>query len=407
MQTNLKWGTAAMTSSYLPLIVRNILRNRRRSAFTVASVAVSICLVGLLFALTRALFFGGDSTPGQAKRVVVHDKIALTQDLPVGYEEVIEKISGIRAVTSLRWFGGTYKDRRDPRNRFAQFAIEPKTLFDVHPEYQISQTEKDQFMAQKTACVASRPLAEKLGWKPGERITVVGGMLPAALELTLAGIFDPPRDDTSSVIYFNRDYLRDSLPPGDPRRDMVQQFYVEADTKDAVPDIAQRIDDAFAESPYPTKSEPEQAFMLSFVSFLGNLKLFLSAICGAVTFTLLLITTNMLSISVRERTREVGILKTLGFSDGEILGMVVGEATLIASLGGVLGCGLSAALSAALASAMRSAPGFVSVVSGLGVSPIVAVLTISLAVLIGFVSSIAPGVYAARTSIVQALQYNG
>jgi putative ABC transport system permease protein len=407
MQANWKWGIAAMTSSYLSLILRNSLRNRRRSAFTVASVAVSICLVGLLFALTRALFFGGDSTPGQAKRVVVHHKIALTQDLPVGYEQTIAKIPGVRAVTSLRWFGGTYKDPRDPKNRFAQFAIEPRTLFDVHTEYQISQTEKDQFVEQKTACVASRPLAEKLGWKPGERITLVGGMLRATLELTLAGIFDPPRNDTSSVIYFNRDYLRDSLPPGDPHHDMVQQFYVEADNTGAVPEISQLIDNAFAESPYPTKSEPEQAFMLSFVSFLGNLKLFLSAICGAVTFTLLLITTNMLSMSVRERTREVGILKTLGFSDGEILSMVVGEATLIASLGGLIGCGLAAGLSAALASAMRSATGFVSVVGGLGVSPLVAMLTISLAILIGFVSSIAPGVYAARISIVQALEYNG
>lgn len=396
-----------MISSSLPLIVRNILRNRRRTAFTVASIAVSICLVGLLIALTRALFFGGESTPGQAKRVVVHHKIALTQDLPVGYEPAIKKIPGVHAVSSLRWFGGTYKDPRDPKNRFAQFAIEPEALFDVYPEYGISQAEKDRFVAQKTACVASRPLAEKLGWKPGERITLVGGMLRVSLELTLAGMFDPPRNDTSSVIYFNRDYLRDSLPSGDPHRDMVQQFYVEAEDKSAVPEISQRIDETFAESAYPVKSEPEHAFMLSFVSFLGNLKLFLSAIAGAVTFTLLLITTNMLSMSVRERTREVGILKTLGFSDGEILNMVVGESTLIASLGGLIGCALSVALSAALASAMRSAPGFVSIVSGLGVSPFVAMLTISLAILIGFLSAIAPGVYAARISIVEALQYNG
>src|SRR5215469_11706816 len=238
MQASLKWGIAAMKSSYLPLIFRNMLRDGRRTAFSMASVAVSICLLGLLLALTRALFFGGDSTPGQAELLVVHHKIALTQDLPLGYEHTIEKIPGVRAVSSLRWFGGTYKDSRDPNNRFAQFAIEPKTLFEVHPEYRISQTEKDQFVAQKTGCVASRPLAEKLGWKLGERITVVGGMLPARLELTLAGIFDPPRGDTSSVMYFNRDYLRDSLPPGDPQRDMVQQFYVVAEAKDAVSDIA-------------------------------------------------------------------------------------------------------------------------------------------------------------------------
>lgn len=393
--------------SYLPLILRNTLRNRRRTGFTVASVAVSICLVGVLFALTRALFFGGESTPGQAKRVVVHHKIALTQDLPIFYEQTIGKIAGVHAVTSLRWFGGTYRDPGDAKNRFAQFGIEPKTLFEVYPEFHMSQKEREAFASQKTACIASRTLAEELGWKPGERITLVGGMLPANLELTLAGIFDPPSSDTSSVLYFNRDYLRDSLPSGDPHRDMVQQFYVEANSHDAISEITQNIDDAFAESPYPTKSEPEQAFMLSFVSFLGNLKLFLAAICGAVTFTLLLITTNMLSMSVRERTREVGILKTLGFSSGEILGMVVGEATLIAGVGGLLGCGLAGGLCAVIASAMRSAPGFVSVIRGLSLSPLVAALTLFLALLIGFVSSIAPGVYAARTSIVETLQYNG
>lgn len=393
--------------SYLPLIVRNTVRNGRRTAFTVASVAVSICLVGVLFALTRALFFGGEATPGQAKRVVVHHKIALTQDLPVADEQTIQKIPGVHAVTSLRWFGGTYKDPGDPKNRFAQFAIEPQTLFEVYPEYQIPPDQKTAFVSQKTACVASRSLADKLGWKPGERITLVGSMVPVALELTLAGVFDPPSVDTSSVLYFNRDYLRDSLPSSDSRRDMVQQFYVEADSKDAVSDITRRIDEAFAESPYPTKSEPEQGFMLSFVSFLGNLKLFLTAICGAVTFTLLLITTNMLSMSVRERTREVGILKTLGFADSEILGMVVGEATLIVLTGGLLGCALAAGLSAAIASAMRSAPGFVSVISSLSLSPLVAALTMFLALLVGFVSSIPPGLYAARTSIVEALQYSG
>lgn len=396
-----------MSSSYFPLIVRNAVRNRRRTAFTVASVAVSICLVGVLFALARALFFGGDTTPGQARRVVVHHKIALTQDLPISYEQTIRKLAGVRAVTSLRWFGGTYKDARDPKNRFAQFAIEPETLFEVYPEFQISQTQREEFQSQKTACVASRALATKLGWKPKERITLAGGLPPATLELTLAGVFDPPASDTSRVLYYHRDYLRDSLPPGNPQRDMVQQFYVEADDKGSVSNIAQQIDEAFAESPYPTKSEPEQAFMLSFVSFLGNLKLFLAAICGAVTFTLLLITTTMLSMSVRERTREVGILKTLGFSPGEILSMVVGEAVLIALAGGLLGCGLAAGLCAAIAGAMRSAPGFVSVVRGLSLSPVITLLTLWLAVVIGLVSSVAPSLYAARISIVQALQYNG
>lgn len=337
-------------------------------------------------------------------RLVVHHKIALTQELPVAYEGKIAKIPGVHAVTSLRWFGGTYKDTRDTRNHFAQFGIDPQTLFEVYPEFRISEGERQAFLSQKTACVASRALAERLGWKPGERITLAGTLLPVNLELALAGIFDDPGN---SVLYFNREYLRDSLPARDPHRDMIQQFYVEADSNDAVSEIARQIDDSFADSPYPTKSEPEQVFMLSFVSFLGNLKLFLAAICGAVTFTILLVSANMLSMSIRERTREVGILKTLGFSSGEILGMVVGEASLIAVAGGVLGCILASGLCAAIGAATKNAPGFASVINGLNLSPLMAALTLSIAFVIGLVSSVVPGLSAARTSILDAIRYNG
>jgi putative ABC transport system permease protein len=390
--------------SYLPLVLRNALRNRRRTALTVASVAVSLCLLGVLLALYRSLFYGGDTTRGQAMRLVVHHKIALTQELPVAYEEKIAQIPGVRALTRLRWFGGTYKDARDTKNQFAQFAIEPQTLFDVYPEFRITDSEKQAFLSQKTACLASRVLAEKLGWKLGERITLVG-VPPVTLELTLAGIFDDPARNT--VLYFNWAYLRDSLPVGDDHRDMAQQFYVETNSKEVVSDVARQIDNTFADSPYPTKSEPEQAFLLSFVSFLGNLKLFLVAICGAVTFTILLISANMLSMSVRERTREVGILKTLGFSSGEILGMVVGEASLIAVAGGLLGCLLASSLCAAIAAAVNSAPGFVSAIKGLSLSPLTAVLTLSIALLIGVASSVVPGLNASRISILDALRYNG
>ena len=192
-------------------------------------------------------------------RLVVHHKIALTQDLPVAYEEKIAQIPSVRAVTRLRWFGGTYKDARDTKNQFAQFAIEPQTLFDVYPEFRITESEKQAFLSQKTACVASRALAEKLRWKLGERITLVG-VPPVTLELTLAGIFDDPARNT--VLYFNWAYLRDSLPAGDDHRDMAQQFYVEASNKDVVSDVARQIDEAFADSPFPTKSEPEQAFFM-------------------------------------------------------------------------------------------------------------------------------------------------
>lgn len=394
-----------MRFSGLSLIVRNALRNRTRNALTVASVAVSLCLVGVLFALSRALFFGSDATPGQARRLVVHHRIALTQDLPLAHEQAIRRIAGVRAVTRLRWFGGSYRDGGDPGNRFAQFAIEPETLFAVYPEFQISEEGRRAFASQKTACVASRSLADRLGWKISERILLVGTMLPVNLELTLAGTFDTPTPN--EVLYFNGDYLRDSLPAGDSARDTVQQFYVEAADPDAVSGIARHIDATFDNSAYPTRSEPEQAFMLGFVAFLGNLKLFLAALCAAVLFTMLLISANLLSMSVRERTREIGILKSLGFADGDVLAMVVGEAILIACAGGVLGCGAAAALCAGIQAAMKNAPGFVSVIAGVSLSPALAAATFSTAVAIGAIGAVVPALYAARTSILDALGYTG
>ena len=235
---------------------------------------------------------------------MVHHKVSLTQDLPLSYEKKIATIPGVKDVTSLRWFGGTYKDARDPRNNFAQFGIEPAHLFNVYPEFSMPQNEIAAFEQQKTACITSRALAIKLGWKIGERINLVGTMMPMTLDLTLVGIFDDPGD--TEVLYFNHDYLQDSLSASDPRHDMVQQYYVETDSNNDVASVASAIDAAFAESPAPTRTESEHAFMLSFVSFVGNVKLFLLAIGGAVTFTILLVSANTISMSVRERIREVG-----------------------------------------------------------------------------------------------------
>jgi putative ABC transport system permease protein len=364
--------------------------------------------VGVLFALGRALFYGDDATHGQAERLVVHHKVALTQDLPVAHDRAIRSLSGVHAVTLLRWFGGTYRGGRDPRDRFMQFAIEPQTLFDVYPEYHLVAGDLHAFQTVKTACVASRTLVDTLGWKLGERITLTGAALAqATLELTLVGIFDTPT--RNAVLYFNADYLRDTLRPGDPLRDTAQQFYVEATSAHGASDLAQRIDAVFADSAFPTKTEPEQAFRLSFAAFLGNLKVFLAALIAAVAFTMLLIATTMLSMSVRERTREIGILKTLGFSSGEVLAMVVGEATLLAITGGVAGAALAAGLCVAVSkAASTNAPAFViPVLAGFRLSPTVSMLTLSVAILIGLASSIGPGWFAARMSILDALQDNG
>jgi putative ABC transport system permease protein len=387
---------------FFSLMVKNSVRNRRRSLLTIGSVAVSLCLLGVLFAIYNALFLT-EATPAQALRVVVRHRVSLTQSMPISYRQKIEKIPGVRQVMIWQWFGGVYKDARDPNNFFARFAAEPDRLFTVRSEYVMPEEQKQAFQRERTACVVSRDLANKLKFNIGDRITIVGDIFPVTLELKLVGIFDGP--ETEDTLYFNRDYLRDALGANNPRSEQVGAFQVQANSAEDVPRIAKAIDDTFDNAPQPTKSESEKAFALSFASFVGNLKLFLLLICGAVTFTILLVSANTISMSVRERVKEVGILKTLGFTQGNILGIILGEAGFIALIGGALG----AFLAQFLCVGVRNSPGgaFLPALKGLAVTPSIALLCVAVALFIGLISSLVPAWSAARTSILDSLRYSG
>ena len=261
------------------------------------------------------------------------------------------------------------------------------------------------FVQQKTACIASRALAAKLDWKIGERINLAGTFTPATLELTLAGIFDNP-DDTE-VLYFNREYLQDSLPATDARRDMAQQYYVETNSNNDVDDVVSAIDAMFAQSSAPTRTESEHAFMLSFVSFVGNVKLFLLAIGGAVTFTILLVSANTISMSVRERVSEVGVLKTLGFSSSEVLMMILSESAFIGLVGGVVGCAIAVVLSLGIAQAAHHGSPYVQSLRSFAMTPLSALLTIAAALIISAISAFVPAFSAARAPIVDSLKHTG
>jgi putative ABC transport system permease protein len=277
-------------------------------------------------------FYFRETAPEQALRVMTRNRISLANVMPLSYRERIKQVPGVREVMVANWFGGTYKDS-DFKNFFARFAIEPDRIFTMNPEYRVAEDQKRAFQQERRAALVGRPLAERFGWNIGNKVTIVGDIYPVTLEFTIRAIYDAPRDNEN--LFFHYDYLRESVSAG--RRDQVSVFVVLADSPESVPRIASAIDEMFRNSPDQTRSESERAFELSFLNYLGNVKLFLLSVCAAVTFTLLLVSGNTMAMAVRERVREVGILKTLGFTPAALLGIILGEAVAIAVAGGVIG----------------------------------------------------------------------
>ena len=380
---------------YLPLIPKNCWRNRRRTILTVASIGVSMCLLGVIISMYHA-FYLSNPTPYQALRLVVRNRVSLTQAIPLAYMERIKRIPGVREVMISNWFNGTYKDNRDPKNQFARFTIEPEKLFTIFGEFRIPEDQKKAFIQERTACVVGRDLANTFGFKVGDRIHLTGDIYPGDFEFTIRGIFDSP--ESSDVMYFNKEYIDQSLP--ERRRGQVGMFDILIDDPQSASRIAQAVDDEFRNSTAQTKTETEQAFVVGFLSFLGNVKMFLLAICAAVMFTILLVSANTMAMSVRERVREVGVLKTLGFTPGAVLGLILGEACAISLAGGALGFVISTLLLRALTKTPFG--GFLPPIPLL--EPSVALACLATAALIGMASALVPALGASRTSIVEALR---
>jgi putative ABC transport system permease protein len=344
-------------------------------------------------------FYLAESPPEQALRLVVRNRVSLAVALPVAYMSQIKQVPGVREVMISQWFNGVYKDSRDPSNFFARFAVEPEKLFVVRGEITVPEDQKKAFLAERTACAIGRALAERHNLKLGDRITLKGDIFPVNLDLTVRAIWDASLNN--EVLYFHQKYLEESLPSG--RQSQVGNFVILADSAGAVPGIAKTVDDMFRNSTAQTKTESEQAFSLTFLSFLGNVKAFLFSIFAAVTFTVLLVSANTMAMSVRERTKEVGILKTLGFTPRDILGIILGEALLISLAGGLLGCALATMVCAVI----RMGPAVFQQIRNLSLGPGVALAAVGLAMLIGLISSMIPALGAARTSVIESIRHPG
>jgi putative ABC transport system permease protein len=380
----------------ISLIFRNAVRNRRRSILTILSIAASFCMLGVLMAM-YSMFFLHQTTSDQALRLIVRNRISFTQPMPLSYENRIRAIPGVRAVTTYDYFGGTYKDSRDPNNAFARFGVEPEMFYVVHPDYHLTGAEKYAFAHERNSCILGKRLADRLGLKIGDHVILVGDIFNVTMNFIVRGIYTSERNN--ETMFFQWEYLNQAAFHGNESFALMYQLL--ADSPASVTPIARAVDDMFRNSDTQTKTESETSFALSIISFLGNVKLFLLAVCGALTLTVLLVSANTMAMSVRERVAEIGILKTLGFTRDNILFLILGESIVIAVIGGALGFGLSEAVVAALRD-MRAA----SLISlhSLQISPVLALFGGFLAILVGAASSFVPAWGAARRGIIECLR---
>jgi putative ABC transport system permease protein len=324
---------------FLPMVFSNLFRRKVRTTFTFLSILVAFVLFGLL-AVIRVAFTLGVEIAGADRLTIIH-RVSIIQLLPISYLDQIAAVPGVTDVTHATWFGGIYQD---PSNWFAQFAVDPETHLRMYPEYILPEDQKKAWFADRQGAVVGRALAERFGWQLGDRIPLRGTIFRppsgGAWEFNLAGIYDGAEPGVDTAQFFlHREYVVQAFPGGD--FGLVGWYVARIDDPGRAPEIAEAIDARFANSPAETKTATEKAFVQSFAQQIGDIGAIMTAIVVVVLFTILLVAGNTMAQSIRERTSELAVLKTLGFSNGLILTLVLLESCLIAAAGGIIGLGLA------------------------------------------------------------------
>lgn len=377
-------------------VVRNTFRNKRRSLLTMFSISFSLLLLTMMICIWRS-FYIDQVAPEAARRLIIRDRVSLAFFLPAYYREKIRAVPGVNAVVPITWFGGRYIDDR-PEHFFAQLGTDPDEYLKVASDKITPTDQVKAWQQDRAGALVDVTLANKYGWKVGDRITLQGNIFPANLNLTIRAIYH--RDPPQNALYFNAKYLEEAVPWF---KGQAGWYSAQIDAPDHVAQASRTVDEMFRNSPLQTKTESEKAFQLGFVASLGNVKAFILSICGAVMFAIMLVSANTMAMSVRSRTREVAVLKTLGFTRRRVLSIFVSESVALALAGGVLGVLI----------AIPVISGITHRFIGLGiplnmkVNPITAAIALLVAVVLGMVSGYLPAYRASRMNIVDALRHIG
>jgi putative ABC transport system permease protein len=381
---------------FLPLIIRNVMRNKIRSLFTGASIAVSLFLVVTLSSLLS-------SNDEITERTKVHNRIAVLHEaglagrLPIAYVDRIRKVPGVAVASPMSWFGGNY---REEKTQFAQFAVDPATFFQVYEEYQLPESQLRDWQDDRTGCVVGSQIARNKGWKIGDKISLKGNIYPVNLELTVRGIYDGDSTVNKEMLVFDFRYMDEAIKAKqEAAAGNAGIVMLRAASTSQVTPVMLAIESTFASSDAPVKPMTEKQFAQSFMEMMGNVKGFIRYTSTAIVIALLCVAANTMAMSVRERTREVALLKAIGFGQTTVLGLFLAESVAIGLFGGLLGAVGGKLLFASV--------DLSKAIEGLGLFYIpwrTALYGLGLAAFIGFASGIIPAWRAARLSVLDGLR---
>jgi putative ABC transport system permease protein len=381
---------------YLPLILRNVFRNKVRSIFTGISIAISIFLVVTLYSFLShqsELIDAGE----QYNRVAILSEGGLAGRLPIAHVDRIRRATGVKSAIPLSWFGGNY---REEPTTFPQFATDPAAFFEVYPELTIPPDEYEAWKKDKTGCIVGSVLARNKDWKIGDKLPLQGNIYPVDIELTIRGVYDGPDTVDKGWVVFGFEYFDDALKqaraPGSGNAGIIM---LRTNSAASLSPVMQELENSFANSDAPVKPMTEKEFGASFLEMLGNVQGFIRMTSFAVVVALLCVAANTMAMSLRERTREIALLKAIGFSQTTVLIMYLSESILIGLFGGIVG-----ALGAKL---LFASIDLSSVDPGLGIFFIpwsTALWGLSLASVVGLLSGIIPAWRAAHVSVIDGLR---
>jgi len=375
---------------FFPLVLANLGRHKLRTLLTIASVALALFLFASLRTVVTTLAAAAQF--GSARRLVTQNATGIVFPLPLSYANRLQAIKGVKAVSYANWFGGRYGDNK---RFFANFAVDPPSYLAMYPEMVVPEDQKQAFFRERSSALIGRRLLDVFGWRVGQNVTLQGTIFPGDWTFTIRGVYTPSdaviNDD---MLLFHHEYLEERLG----RPGIAGWYVIEIDNADAAASIARTIDQQFKNSTAPTKTGTEQAFNASFSTMWGNVSLLMGTIGMAVVFAILLVTANAMMMSFRERMSEIAVLKTVGFTDRTLFGLVMLESGLITLGGALIGLGGAKLL---YRPPNLNGAGFLP---GFDVTTNTLLVGASIALLLMFASGLVPALRAARLPVVQALR---